>query len=1582
MSAQDKNTVDKEMQKSYFSPIFESSHSNNSNRFMKRLLQFLFILIGFMAFQPKQAQATHIMGADIIYRCVDTLKFEFTFKFYRDCRGIAMPTWPVNIRCLDKSVSQSMGRLSTSTRKIRDVTPVCATTSSCGSSANSAFSSKGIEEHSYTMTIDFNSSTLKKFVSQGCCWVRIETSQNARNGAITTGPSGSVYTYADVNICKAPCNSSPALTSEPIGYLCCNQPFFFNNGAADTAQFDSLSYAWSHPMRGYNQNTSYSGKYSYREPFQVYYPGNLKWPYVNTSANPPIGIFLDSLNGDIILTPTKCDEVTVAVLEITEWRKKADGSYEEIGRTRRDMQFEVTQCPANNPPTIKIPDAKDRTVCEGSTLCFNIYTDDKPHASNPNGRKDTVTLKWNGGIPGATFKITNKGDRLETGQFCWTPPVGSARSLPYQFTVTARDDACPYNAISVRSVGVIVKQLARTVVDIDTLPCGEYTITSNVTSGFKGTPQYEWNILDSNQNIILDRKVAFFRSTKSFLSRDKSDTILFRKGGFYIIQHTINNAPNCPNIYLDTLIVPDLLEVDLALGPDTFLCAGTDFEISPELKNATNKPLKYQWFTADEDGNDLKFLPNDTTDTYLLRVPNVEPDTLIGLFVTDAIGCTAFDSIVVYLKPNPTVVLPEDRRICSYDSTLVLTNTDLAYWIDPNAGDTLVQGDTLFTTWTLNGGPVFSTDTSVMVRQRGEYVASVIDSLGCQSSDTFYLFVNDTVKANAGPDQLICFDDVVTLTASGMDTLGHPEQSGTYIWFDITTNAPSRTNLGTDETLSFNLQQTTDYELILQHTVDTVMCQDEDTVRINVDPLPLITLGNQDPVCCDYGDIQLTQFEKPDSSKGGKWFSLENPSYIFGTTFQTDAACNPDTQTVNRIYYQYTHPKTGCTGFDSMDIVVNKLPVITLNEGLFFCQDDNEARLSGKTVVRNFGILNNGYHEFNCLDCNGYDENDLIENRGSQLFPDYYLLFDKQTYQLQQLIDTVTLEIVFVDGEGCVGRDTTDIAIGEVPVITFASMPEPCWDGDPVSLNEVSGVNITNGVWSAINEPGFRNVNDLGGLKGDTVTPMSSVPLANFNATPSHFYLRYEYINSASCYARNDTAIKINPLPDVNVTPLDDAYCETSPDVALQATPGGGTWTSSDPGARSGSNTNFAGAIKDQTVWYYYNYSHPVSNCKASDSTLTYVEAQPTITMLTPPMDTCREDVINYDLEISYVNKYGIEWYLNPKNGFSFDQQNGVATNDTTATLTFAGAPNDTTTAYNILIRTEKRADQECDAVTASWSGFIHPTPDVTITPDNADGCNPVDVNWELTINNKIDPILASYQWDLNDGDVSNAQNPFKQYTTDGPNPNSVLVTSDKGCDTTVTGNIDVYPIPVAAFTPDPNNFTTAALPKFKFTDNSFVDDAGLSSTVTEYYWDFGEVLIDTDTSTERNPIYWYEGDTGTYMVTFTVVTNYGCENTVTGPVEIGPDITVFIPNVFTPDGAGPSDNDDFNIIVFGEKTFELIIFNRWGEQVFVSNNKEDGWDGTYKDAPCQQDVYAYKLVVTSLDDEPYEYNGTITLIR
>jgi gliding motility-associated-like protein len=62
---------------------------------------------------------------------------------------------------------------------------------------------------------------------------------------------------------------------------------------------------------------------------------------------------------------------------------------------------------------------------------------------------------------------------------------------------------------------------------------------------------------------------------------------------------------------------------------------------------------------------------------------------------------------------------------------------------------------------------------------------------------------------------------------------------------------------------------------------------------------------------------------------------------------------------------------------------------------------------------------------------------------------------------------------------------------------------------------------------------------------------------------------------------------------------------------------------------------------------------------------------------------------------------------------------------------------------------------------------------------------------------------------------------------------------------------------------------------------------------------------------------------------------------------------------------------------------YELLIFDRWGELIFTSNDMNIGWDGTYMGRPAQIDVYVWKLETSELESKKeVKKMGRVSLVR
>ena len=93
---------------------------------------------------------------------------------------------------------------------------------------------------------------------------------------------------------------------------------------------------------------------------------------------------------------------------------------------------------------------------------------------------------------------------------------------------------------------------------------------------------------------------------------------------------------------------------------------------------------------------------------------------------------------------------------------------------------------------------------------------------------------------------------------------------------------------------------------------------------------------------------------------------------------------------------------------------------------------------------------------------------------------------------------------------------------------------------------------------------------------------------------------------------------------------------------------------------------------------------------------------------------------------------------------------------------------------------------------------------------------------------------------------------------------------------------------------------------------------------------------------------------------------------------EVIPDLKIYIPSAFTPNGDGI--NDQFGVKGEGINGFHLYVYDRWGLVLFETTDPRHGWDGTYKGQPVQQDTYVYE--VTNENDGRRPRTGSVTLIR
>lgn len=163
--------------------------------------------------------------------------------------------------------------------------------------------------------------------------------------------------------------------------------------------------------------------------------------------------------------------------------------------------------------------------------------------------------------------------------------------------------------------------------------------------------------------------------------------------------------------------------------------------------------------------------------------------------------------------------------------------------------------------------------------------------------------------------------------------------------------------------------------------------------------------------------------------------------------------------------------------------------------------------------------------------------------------------------------------------------------------------------------------------------------------------------------------------------------------------------------------------------------------------------------------------------------------------------------------------------------------------------------------------------------------------------------------------------------------------------------------------------------------DFSYTDGWGIETFNTSFpqdaafTWDFddGTVIQEFEPSHEFLT-------NGTQVITLTAETEFGCRDSIFG--VFNPEMDIFVPNAFTPDGDGV--NDVFKAEGHSIRSFKIWIYNRWGELVFYSESIDEPWLGNVSGGTHygQNEVYNWVIEAVGIRNNSFERQGTVILIR
>ncbi|MFI5149449.1 MAG: PKD domain-containing protein, partial [Bacteroidia bacterium] len=289
-------------------------------------------------------------------------------------------------------------------------------------------------------------------------------------------------------------------------------------------------------------------------------------------------------------------------------------------------------------------------------------------------------------------------------------------------------------------------------------------------------------------------------------------------------------------------------------------------------------------------------------------------------------------------------------------------------------------------------------------------------------------------------------------------------------------------------------------------------------------------------------------------------------------------------------------------------------------------------------------------------------------------------------------------------------------------------------------------------------------------------------------------------------------------------------------------------------------------------------------------------------------------------------------------------------------------------TTYTVIV--SDNCGTPTDSITVTVN--LYPAPVVSFVADDTLGCAPLCA----TFTSVSIPACASGTWNFGDGTTGTGCTNVKHCY---PNAGTYSITENiidiNGCKANTAKNnyITVWPLPEAAYTMNPQPAFIID-PVITFTDQS----AGSGLT---WLWSFGDVP--GSSSILQNPQFTYP-DTGCY-VTYLIVTNsFGCKDTATHPVCIKPEFTFYAPNSFTPNHDGLNDTWTPKGIGIDPKNYHLMIYDRWGNQIWETKTWGEAWDGKANGGSdvAQIDTYVWRVVLMDVLHIKHIFTGHCNIIK
>tara|TARA_B100000683_G_scaffold96927_1_gene95759 strand:+ start:4618 stop:6261 length:1644 start_codon:yes stop_codon:yes gene_type:complete len=245
---------------------------------------------------------------------------------------------------------------------------------------------------------------------------------------------------------------------------------------------------------------------------------------------------------------------------------------------------------------------------------------------------------------------------------------------------------------------------------------------------------------------------------------------------------------------------------------------------------------------------------------------------------------------------------------------------------------------------------------------------------------------------------------------------------------------------------------------------------------------------------------------------------------------------------------------------------------------------------------------------------------------------------------------------------------------------------------------------------------------------------------------------------------------------------------------------------------------------------------------------------------------------------------------------------------------------------------------------------------------DLALGCEMQASSFEDTTDNQ-----NTWVWNMGDGNTYNSSSFEHIYNSPGSYLVSLSFEDKNGCSMDSLFYIYISDKGDADFSYSPSIIVY----------NEIADFIDQSVGANQWFWDFG----DGNNSGTQNPTHIYP-NVGFYDVQLIINADSICPDTIIQKIEVVGDFICEVPQAFTPNNDNV--NDRLTTLVAGVLEMEFIIYNRWGNVVYYTDEiGHAGWDGIYNGNEQEQGIYYYCLSGFNNRTKQYFYKkGDITLIR